>query len=38
VRDVVEGDAGDPASLGRLAADRMLAAGAGGVLAAAAAA
>jgi hydroxymethylbilane synthase len=38
VRDAVEGDAADPASLGRLAADRMLAAGAGQVLAAAAAA
>jgi hydroxymethylbilane synthase len=38
VRDAVEGDAGDPATLGRLAADRMLAAGAGEVLAAAAAA
>jgi hydroxymethylbilane synthase len=37
VRDSLEGDAADPAALGRTVADRMLAAGAGEVLAAAAA-
>jgi hydroxymethylbilane synthase len=35
VRDSLEADAGDPASLGRAVADRMLAAGAGELLAAA---
>jgi hydroxymethylbilane synthase len=38
VRDTLDGDAHDPTALGRLVADRMLAAGAGEVLAAAAAA
>jgi hydroxymethylbilane synthase len=38
VRDTLDGDARDPTALGRLVADRMLAAGAGDVLAAAAAA
>jgi hydroxymethylbilane synthase len=38
IRDAVEGDAGDPAALGRLAAERMLLAGAGELLEAAAAA
>ena len=37
VRDTIEGDAADPAALGREVAARMLAAGAGAVLAAAAA-
>jgi hydroxymethylbilane synthase len=36
VRDALEGDAGDPAALGRAVAERMLLAGAGEVLAAAA--
>jgi hydroxymethylbilane synthase len=35
IRDRVEGDAGDPSALGRELADRMLAAGAGALLAAA---
>ena len=35
IRDALDGDAGDPAALGREVAERMLAAGAGELLAAA---
>jgi hydroxymethylbilane synthase len=38
IRDAVDGDAADPAALGRVAAERMLLAGAGELLEAAAAA